>query len=188
MKWWLLLCILLSPIAPAQTKFLGSYPAASALTGSELMPIVQGGAVLESSPLAMLTYIQSNFTFNFSNIGNGTNTGGTLVCGPGCSVSFSGSGTINANLLNGLAVPASCGIATTNASSQITCVNGTQYTPISYAALTALGCSSSNAGQQYVQSDSGWAPTRGSGIAGSGTSQWPVVCLSDAGSYAWVYL
>jgi hypothetical protein len=192
MKFRVLLLCLIAPIASAQTKFLGSYPAASPLTGAELMPVVQGGSVLESSPLAMLTYIQSNFAFSFSNIGSGTNLNGTMTCGPGCTVTFSGNGNINANQINGLTVPQSSFLLATNSSGQLTpvsasttgCVNitGAQIfsscvSPQQYAIAGLPTCNgTTNVGTIAVVTNGVASPTYLAAVSATGAANRKVFC------------
>lgn len=54
----------------------------------------------------------------FDLIGTGTNTTGTLTCSTGCALSFSGTGTINANLFNGVALGSNWPLIGTNSSLQ----------------------------------------------------------------------
>ena len=55
----------------------------------------------------------------FSGITSGTNTGATMVVGTGASLSPSGSGTVNANQVNGAAVPANASLLSTNSSGHV---------------------------------------------------------------------
>lgn len=162
----LLLCALYIPIASAQTKFIGSYPAAGPLQGGELMPVVQGGALLESSPSAMLTYMYQFFTATFANMASGTNTTATMVCSTGCSIAPGGTGTVSANQVNGVAIPSSAGIVQTNAAGVIVQANGSQFTPLTWAAINAITCTSSNNGAEYWITDSN-NTTFGGNITGS---------------------
>jgi len=156
-----LICALVVPVVSAQTKFLGSYPAASALTGSELMPVVQGGAVLESSPAAMLTYIQQFFTVTWANMGSGTNTTGTMFCGSGCEIGHTGTGIVDASEVNSATVPPSLTFVGTNASGAFVQQNGITFAVLTWAAINALGCSGSNTGATYFISDSNQTTYRG---------------------------
>ena len=54
----------------------------------------------------------------FDLIGTGTNTTGTLTCSTGCALSFSGTGTIDANLFNGVALGSNWPLIGTNSSLQ----------------------------------------------------------------------
>lgn len=163
----LLVCALLVSVASAQPqKFLGSYPAAAPLQGGELIPVIQGGAVLESSPQALLNYMFQFFAVTFANLATGTNTSSTMVCGTGCSLSTSGSGSVSATQLNAGTIPLSAGIIQTNASGQIVQANGNQYTPTTWAAINAITCSGTNNGAAYWITDSNNTTYRGS-ITGS---------------------
>lgn len=55
----------------------------------------------------------------FNNIQSGTNTSATMTCGTGCSVTETGTGTINANQVNGANLALNLPYTATNGSGQI---------------------------------------------------------------------
>lgn len=59
----------------------------------------------------------------FNAITSGTNTTAAMIVGSGASLAPTGTGTINANLLNGAAVPASASFLASNSNSQLVATN-----------------------------------------------------------------
>jgi len=112
----------------------------------------------------------------FDQLGSGTNTTATMYCSTGCFVGPSAGGTVNASWVDGAAPAVSCGIATTNASGQIVCVNGNQYAPLTYSAIAAIGCSSANKGAAYYITDATVSTYLANVTAGSGANAVLAIC------------
>jgi hypothetical protein len=83
----------------------------------------------------------SNALPTFATLAGGTNTAAAMTVGSGASLTFAGTGTVNAGLLNGAAV-ASGVSAGTNSSGQVVGLFGQLY-PQLLAATTGVGTSSS---------------------------------------------
>jgi len=95
----------------------------------------------------------------FSAITGSTNTSAAMVVGTGSSIDFAGTGTIDANLVNGAVVPASAGFTATNSSRQIIAA---AYTPTNASVVPSTAPS---AGQILVGNAGGtaYAPVSMSG-------------------------
>lgn len=77
----------------------------------------------------------------FSALTTGSNTTATMTVGTGGTLTFSGTGVVNADQINGAAVPASAALVATNSSSQATAItlgNGLVITSGALAPTTAI--------------------------------------------------
>ena len=83
----------------------------------------------------------------FSALTSSTNTSAAMVVGSGASLDFTGTGTIDANLVNGAVVPASAGFVATNTSRQLVA-----------AAYTPANCTAGTTGSDCLQLTSGLVP------------------------------
>lgn len=83
----------------------------------------------------------------FDQLGTGANGQMTGTCSTGCELTVSGTGTINANVINDQAVPADCSSLYTNVSSQFGCYTAAPTTitlgasPMWVRVGVSLGCS-----------------------------------------------
>jgi hypothetical protein len=112
----------------------------------------------------------------FDQLGSGTNTTANMFCSTGCFFGPSAGGTVNASWLDGAAPAVNCGIATTNGSGQIICVNGNTYAPLTYSAINAIGCSSANKGAAYYITDATVSTYLANVTAGSGANAVLAIC------------
>jgi hypothetical protein len=113
----------------------------------------------------------------FDQLGSGTNTtANAMFCSTGCLLSFSGTGTVNANWVNGSPLPNNCGSVGTNASNQIICQNGIQYVPVTYAAIAAIGCTSATNGFVYYVTDANSPAYNANITSGGGSTKVLALC------------
>lgn len=85
----LVLALLFSSQAHAADQTISAMPAASALSGSEFTPVVQGGANRKATPAQFSTYIQGLIS------GDCTISVGSIVCTKTNGVAFASSATVN---------------------------------------------------------------------------------------------
>jgi hypothetical protein len=83
----------------------------------------------------------------FSAITGSTNTTAAMLVGTGASIGPTGTGTVNANEVNGATVPASVGFVATNSSNQVVA-----------AAYTPANCTAGTTGSDCLQLSSGLVP------------------------------
>lgn len=110
----------------------------------------------------------------FDAIGSGTNTTAAMVCSTGCGITVSGSGTNNANEINGTAAPTSANILGTNASKQLISQLGVGLANETYSAINAIGCAAGNEGAVYFIHDAN--VSSGTISSGGGTTKVLAVC------------
>ena len=147
--------------------------AATSIGGSKaswaLIGILGGAAVVTTASVT------------FDQIQNGTNTQcGACVIGTGAALTFSGTGLINANELNGATIPTNAGLVQTNASGQVIQSNGAAFTPLTYAAISAIGCTSGNNGAAYWITDATTTTFNATISSGGGSNAVLAVCNGSA--------
>lgn len=96
----------------------GSLPASAPFIYTNGSSVAELGTVGTGLSFAGGTLSATASAPTFDLIGTGTNTTGTLTCSTGCALSFSGTGTINANLFNGVALGSNWPLIGTNSSLQ----------------------------------------------------------------------
>lgn len=130
----ILLSVLVSGAALAQSPGVGldSFPSANPLSGGELLfgyqagtggsgalACARGWCPVSVTPNQLKTFIGSGGGSSaFGSLTSGTNTSAAMIVGSGASLSPTGSGTLNANQVNGASVPSSAAVLATNSSSQ----------------------------------------------------------------------
>ena len=108
MKKFVLLTLMCMGVAYAQIPY-NSYPPAGALSGTEKVLINQGNAdaLYLTTTADIADLFSGSITPTFNNILAGTNTN-ILTTGSGGQITFSGTGVINANEVNGITIPGKC--------------------------------------------------------------------------------
>lgn len=86
----------------------------------------------------------------FSGVATGTNSTANMTLGTGASLTVSGTGTNNANQINGLAVPASAALLGSNGSSQLTGVTAGAGVSVSSGVLATTLLSNPQIGTSYT--------------------------------------
>lgn len=108
----------------------------------------------------------------FTSLVSGTNTAAAMVCGTGCSINYSGSGTINASSVNGI-VPTILGSIGTNQIAVGTSSNtiGGSSTLTYNSGTHTLSYNDSNSGAQFIFSPNNVATIQGSYNSTTGGGQ-----------------
>jgi hypothetical protein len=114
----------------------------------------------------------SSSSVPFSGITSGTNTAAAMVVGTGASLNPGGSGVLNANQVNGLAVPASAVFVNTNGSAQfgpLTAAQATALLNIFTSTLQGLVPASGGGTTNFLRADGTFAAPPATGCAPSGS-------------------
>ena len=174
MKKFVLIMLMCMGVAYAQIPY-NSYPPAGALSGTEKVLINQGNAdaLYLTTTADIADLFSGSITPTFNNILTGTNTN-TLTVGSGGQITFSGSGAINANKVNGGTIPTSASLVGTNASSQFGAVSIPL--PLSFGGTNAT--TASNAINNLLPTQTGES---GNCLGTNGTTSSWVTCGSGGG-------
>jgi hypothetical protein len=124
-----------SPISPSGTQWLfqvtnqGAQPPVGFGPVSFQLAITITGATQDvsvalSNAAPLLLRPTAAGSVSFANITSGTNLAAAMVVGTGASLTVAGTGTINANRINGASVPLSAAVVGTNASGQLVSAGG----------------------------------------------------------------
>jgi hypothetical protein len=134
---------------------------------SNLLPSYVNGDCLTTNG-TVLSWGTCGGSAAFSALTSGTNTSATMTLGTGSSLTFSGTGVVNADQINGLAIPASANLLASNSSSQLAIASLTQYDLLSGGASNALNqiAPSATAGQALISNGSSAQPSYSATLAG----------------------
>jgi hypothetical protein len=174
MKKLVLIMLMCMGVAYAQIPY-NSYPPAGALSGTEKVLINQGNAdaLYLTTTADIADLFSGSITPTFNNILTGTNTN-TLTTGSGGQITFSGSGVINANTVNGVTIPLSASLVGTNSSGQFGAIS----VPLSLAFGGTNATTASNAINNLLPTQTGES---GNCLGTNGTTSSWVTCGSGGG-------
>lgn len=165
---------------PASATLLGTNSSKQIVTASPSFSAISGNLAMSQIPTggSSSTYLRGDGSWQavsggastFDQLGTGTNTTATMTVGTGATLTTSGTGTINANKINGAAIPATAGsLVAVNALGQLTTAGVSTLSPTA----PTLQTYTSGSGTYTVPNGTTWLHVKvwgaGGGGAGSGS-------------------